>query len=161
MSFCDVFFVTEKAGHPVTHVPLFALRCVDITSSNRATFSPETPITGKLFENAIQNNGAVKDRYFAVFVLRLTGTIFNLAVSYLIFEAFLLRLGVLYSLSARFYITGIDLHMKVSASFKNDLLPEKWKFSLRTGFRAFLWSVLMALLFCTWLFRPHSKSIFF
>ena len=59
---------------------------VDITSSNRATFSSETPITGKLFETVSQKTGARKNPYFAVFVSRLTGTIFNLAVSYLTFS---------------------------------------------------------------------------
>ena len=56
---------------------------VYITSSNLATFSSETPITGKLFETVSQKTGGRKNPYFAVFVSRLTGTIFNLAVSYL------------------------------------------------------------------------------
>ena len=56
---------------------------VHITSSNLATFSPETPITGKLFETVSQKTGARKYPYFAGFVSRLTGTIFNLAVSYI------------------------------------------------------------------------------
>ena len=60
---------------------------VYITSSNLATFSPETPITGKLFETVSQKTGGRKNLYFDVFVSRLTGTIFNLAVSYLALDS--------------------------------------------------------------------------
>ena len=67
----------QKTGG-VKHSPNF----VYITSSNLATFSPET-ITGNLFETVSQKTGTRKYPYFAVFVSRLTGTIFNLAVSYL------------------------------------------------------------------------------